>query len=152
MTGIVMLSCNIFSCNRFPVTLRCAPQGVSCGPYQSEVVCRPCRRAVPPFSPPITLEGQAPQIHSNQNRTLVRLVKSQPRNHKSHLPYSDDNVDMLDLWEISGAAGCCRVAGVLPGCCRGAAGVLPGVTGLPGTCPSGAEWSGVERSEADEAE
>ena len=24
-------------------------------------------------------------------------------------------------WEISGAARCCRVAGVLPGCCRGAA-------------------------------
>ena len=37
-------------------------------------------------------------------------------------------------WEISGAARCCRVAGVLPGCCRGAAGCCRVAGVLPGWC------------------
>ena len=43
--------------------------------------------------------------------------------HSSHTKH----IHIMILWEISGAARCCRVAGVLPGAagCRGAAGYLP---------------------------
>ena len=53
---------------------------------------------------------------------------------------------------VAGLPGCCRgAAGVLPGCCR-VAGYLPEWSGAK---RSGAEWSGVKRmkrSEGDEAE
>ena len=54
---------------------------------------------------------------------------------QSHISHILKTSTHCASWEISGACRrCCRVARVLLPC-RGAAGVLPGVAGLPGICP-----------------
>ena len=82
----------------------------------------------------------------------------------THFPHTTKHLlrsTHCDLWEISGVARCCRVVGLLPGCCRvlpgcpvpvrtssqlvwalrlpgcrvaGYCRVLPGTAGLPGRC------------------
>ena len=65
-----------------------------------------------------------------------------------------------DLWKLVVLLGYCWVlpgcrdaAGVLPGCCRGAAGVLPGAAGccrvLPGNCRVLVSWCRARVGRAD---